>query len=207
MICPEVEEGEMSDLENVQDYTEKLKKIFPPEVRIDSLNGRMKPSEKTQIMDRFSAGETDILVSTTVIEVGIDVPNASVIAIENAERFGMSQLHQLRGRVGRGQWQSYCIFLYTPGAAGEDEPDKKPRRLEILEKTNDGFKIAEEDLKLRGPGDLFGERQSGALGFVLADIYEDSSIMRKAAAYVDEVLTVDPDFTTPHMRQLDLRTI
>ena len=207
VICPEVEEGEMSDLENVQDYTEKLKKIFPPEVRIDSLNGRMKPSEKTQIMDRFSAGETDILVSTTVIEVGIDVPNASVIAIENAERFGMSQLHQLRGRVGRGQWQSYCIFLYTPGAAGEDEPDKKPRRLEILEKTNDGFKIAEEDLKLRGPGDLFGERQSGALGFVLADIYEDSSIMRKAAAYVDEVLTVDPDFTTPHMRQLDLRTI
>ena len=207
VICPEVEEGEMSELENVRDYTEKLRKIFPAEVKIDSLNGRMKPSEKTEIMERFSSGETDILVSTTVIEVGIDVPNATVIAIENAERFGMSQLHQLRGRVGRGQWQSYCVFLYTPGAAGDDDPDKKPRRLEILEKTNDGFKIAEEDLKLRGPGDLFGERQSGELGFVLADIYEDSSIMRKAAAYVDEVLSSDPEFETPHMRQLDFRTI
>ena len=207
VICPEVEEGEMSELENVQDYTEKLKKIFPPQIRIDSLNGRMKPADKTQIMERFSAGLTDILVSTTVIEVGIDVPNASVIAIENAERFGMSQLHQLRGRVGRGEWQSYCIFLFSPGAAGDGDPDKKPRRLEILEKTNDGFVIAEEDLKLRGPGDLFGERQSGALGFVLADIYEDSSIMKKAAAYVDEVLLSDPDFKTPRMRELNFRTI
>ena len=207
VICPEVEEGEMSELENVQDYTEKLKRVFPPQIRIESLNGRMKPAEKSQIMERFGAGQTDILVSTTVIEVGIDVPNASVIAIENAERFGMSQLHQLRGRVGRGEWQSYCIFLYSPGAAGEGDPDKKPRRLEILEKTNDGFVIAEEDLKLRGPGDLFGERQSGALGFVLADIYEDSSIMKKAAAYVDEVLLLDPDFKTPRMRELNFRTI
>ena len=207
VICPEVEEGEMSELENVQDYTEKLRKIFPPAVHIDSLNGRMKPAEKAEVMERFSKGQTDLLVSTTVIEVGIDVPNASVIAIENAERFGMSQLHQLRGRVGRGQWQSYCIFLFTPGAAGEEDQDKKPRRLEILEKTNDGFKIAEEDLKLRGPGDLFGERQSGALGFILADIYEDSAIMRKAATYVDEVLAADPQFETPHMRQLDFRSI
>ena len=202
-----ISSSERRRIENVRDYTEKLRKIFPAEVRIDSLNGRMKPSEKTEVMDRFSSGETDILVSTTVIEVGIDVPNATVIAIENAERFGMSQLHQLRGRVGRGQWQSYCVFLYTPGAAGDEDPDKKPRRLEILEKTNDGFKIAEEDLKLRGPGDLFGERQSGALGFVLADIYEDSAIMRKAAAHVEEVLLLDPEFETPHMRQLDLRTI
>ena len=207
VICPEVEEGEMSELENVQDYTEKLRKIFPPEVSIDSLNGRMKPKEKNEVMERFSEGKTDLLVSTTVIEVGIDVPNASVIAIENAERFGMSQLHQLRGRVGRGQWQSYCIFLFTPGAAGGSDPDQKPRRLEILEKTNDGFVIAEEDLKMRGPGDLFGERQSGALGFVLADIYEDSSIMRKAAAYVEEVLAADPQFEMPSMRKLDLRTI
>ena len=205
VICPEVEEGVMSELENVQDYTEKLRRIFPPEVRIESLNGRMKPAEKNEIMERFGAAQTDILVSTTVIEVGIDVPNASVIVIENAERFGMSQLHQLRGRVGRGQWQSYCVFLYTEGTEGEGAG--KPKRLEILEKTNDGFKIAEEDLKLRGPGDLFGERQSGELGFVLADIYEDSAIMQKAAAYVDEVLAVDPDFKTPHMRQLDFRTI
>jgi ATP-dependent DNA helicase RecG len=207
VICPEVEEGEMSELENVQDYTEKLRKIFPSEVRIDSLNGRMKPKEKTDVMERFSEGRTDILVSTTVIEVGIDVPNASVIAIENAERFGMSQLHQLRGRVGRGKWQSYCIFLFTPGSAGGEDPGKKPKRLEILEKTNDGFVIAEEDLKLRGPGDLFGERQSGALGFVLADIYEDSSIMKKAAAYVDEVLLTDPGFEIPSLRKLDFRTI
>ena len=207
VICPEVEEGEMSELENVRDYTEKLKAIFPKEVRIDSLNGRMKPSEKTEVMERFASGETDILVSTTVIEVGIDVPNASVIVIENAERFGMSQLHQLRGRVGRGKWQSYCVFLFSPGAAGAEAPDRKPRRLEILEKTNDGFVIAEEDLKLRGPGDLFGERQSGALGFVLADIYEDSSIMKKAAGYADEVLSADPHFETPHMRQLDVRSI
>ena len=207
VICPEVEEGELTGLENVQDYTEKLRKIFPPEIRIDSLNGRMKPREKNDVMERFMRGETDILVSTTVIEVGIDVPNASVIAIENAERFGMSQLHQLRGRVGRGKWQSYCIFLFTPGAAGGDDPGKKPRRLEILEKTNDGFVIAEEDLKLRGPGDLFGERQSGALGFVLADIYEDSTIMKKAAAYVDEVLTSEPGFELLSMRKLDFRTI
>ena len=158
-------------------------------------------------MERFSEGRTDILVSTTVIEVGIDVPNASVSAIENAERFGMSQLHQLRGRVGRGKWQSYCIFLFTPGSAGGEDPGKKPKRLEILEKTNDGFVIAEEDLKLRGPGDLFGERQSGALGFVLADIYEDSSIMKKAAAYVDEVLLTDPGFEIPSLRKLDFRTI
>ena len=207
VICPEVEEGVMSGLENVQDYTEKLRKIFPDEIRIESINGRMKPAEKNEIMERFSAAQTDILVSTTVIEVGIDVPNASVIAIENAERFGMSQLHQLRGRVGRGQWQSYCIFLYTQDAEGEGGSSGKPKRLEILEKTNDGFKIAEEDLKLRGPGDLFGVRQSGELGFVLADIYEDSSIMRKAAAYVDEVLAADPDFSTPHMRKLDFRSI
>ena len=207
VICPEVEEGEMSELENVKDYTEKLRKIFPPEVKIDSLNGRMKPKEKTEVMERFSSGETDLLVSTTVIEVGIDVPNATVIAIENAERFGMSQLHQLRGRVGRGKWQSYCIFLYTPGAAGGDDPSKKPRRLEILERTNDGFVIAEEDLKLRGPGDLFGERQSGELGFILADIYEDSSIMKKAASYVEEVLAADPSFELPSMRRPDFRSI
>ena len=207
VICPEVEEGEMSELENVQDYTQKLREIFPPQIRIDSLNGRMKPAEKTAVMERFGAAQTDILVSTTVIEVGIDVPNASVIVIENAERFGMSQLHQLRGRVGRGKWQSYCIFLFTPGAEGDDNPGQKPKRLAILEKTNDGFKIAEEDLKLRGPGDLFGERQSGALGFILADIYEDSSIMKKAADYVDVVLAADPQFETPHMRRLDLRSI
>ncbi len=203
IICPEVEEGEMSDLENVTDYTEKIRSIFPSNVRIDMLHGKMKPQDKNDVMDRFKDHSVDILVSTTVIEVGIDVPNASVILIENAERFGMSQLHQLRGRVGRGKWQSYCIFLYRP----KDSEDGKPKRLDILEHSNDGFKIAEEDLKMRGPGDLFGVRQSGDLGFVLADIYDDANVMQMAASYVDEVLTKDPNYSPRHMRMLDFRTI
>ena len=205
IICPEVEEGENSTLQNVTDYAKRLQRAVPDGVSVDMLHGRMKPAEKNEIMERFIRHETDILVSTTVIEVGIDVPNASVILIENAERFGMSALHQLRGRVGRGKWQSYCIFMYTKGAGGD--PGKKPRRLEILEHNNDGFVIAEEDLKMRGPGDLFGERQSGDLGFILADIYEDNRIMQKAAAYVDEVLARDPDYEPAQMRRLDVRTI
>ena len=187
IICPAVEEGELTDIENVADYTERLRKVMPETVQLASLNGRMKPAEKNRIMTAFAAHEIDILVSTTVIEVGINVPNATVILIENAERFGLSQLHQLRGRVGRGKEQSYCIFLY----AGEGE---KPKRLEILEQSNDGFFIAQEDLKLRGPGDLFGVRQSGELGFVLADIYEDADILKKAAVCADEVLQNTPDY-------------
>ncbi len=202
VICPEVEEGEMSDLENVTDYTEKLRSSLPSDIRIDMLHGRMKPQEKNEIMDRFKHHESDILVSTTVIEVGIDVPNASVILIENAERFGMSQLHQLRGRVGRGKWQSYCIFLYSSQGS-----QTKPERLNILEHTNDGFKVAEEDLRLRGPGDLFGVRQSGDLGLVLADIYDDANVMQKAASYVDEVLAKDPAYSLSSMKMLDFRTI
>lgn len=204
IICPAVEESEaegMADLENVRDYTEKIRKVFPPAIRIASLNGRMKPAEKNHIMDEFSAHNIDILVSTTVIEVGINVPNATVILIENAERFGLSQLHQLRGRVGRGKWQSYCVFLYS------ETLEKKPKRLEILEKSNDGFYIAEEDLKLRGPGDMFGVRQSGELGFRVADIYEDAGTLQKAAAYADEVLQKNPDYELPGRRQLDLRSI
>lgn len=211
VICPEVDEGEMDTLENVTDCARKLREIFPDDIRVASLHGRMKPQEKNAVMERFAHHEIDILVSTTVIEVGIDVPNASVILIENSERFGMSQLHQLRGRVGRGKWQSYCVFLYTPRAecnCGEGNPEGgKPRRLEILEHTNDGFKVAEEDLKLRGPGDLYGVRQSGDLGFVLADIYEDSEFMKEAAACVDEMLIEDPAFETDDMRRLDFRTI
>ena len=183
--------------------------MFPPQVRIASLHGRMKPAEKKAVMDAFAAHETDLLVSTTVIEVGIDVPNATVILIENAERFGMSSLHQLRGRVGRGREQSYCIFLYG-GAAQE-----KPERLEVLEHTNDGFKVAEEDLRLRGPGDLFGYRQSGDLGFVLGDIYRDARIMQKAAAYADEVVAKGEERTSPippedlfgGAKEIDFRTI
>ena len=201
VICPAVEENGMEQMENVTDYAENLRKTLPETVRIAELNGRMKPSEKNRIMDAFAAHETDLLVSTTVIEVGINVPNATCILIENAERFGLSQLHQLRGRVGRGQWQSYCIFLYS------ETLKEKPRRLAILEKTNDGFEIAEQDLKLRGPGDLFGVRQSGEMGFHLADIYEDADILTKASAYADEILERDPDFHGEGLREVDFRSI
>lgn len=200
VICPEVEEGELTGLENVTDYTEKLRKIFPNDVRIDSLNGRMKPAEKDAVMLKFEQHGTDILISTTVIEVGINVPNATVMVIENAERFGLSQLHQLRGRVGRGKFQSYCVFIYS--GSGE-----KPKRLEILEHTNDGFKIAEEDLKMRGPGDVFGTRQSGDLGFVLADIYDDSDVMKTAAHFVSEKLRDDPGYTNGRVKPVDFRSI
>ncbi len=174
IICPMVEEREEGDLENVAIYTEELREIFPPSVQIEGLHGKMKPAQKDEIMERFAAGETDILVSTTVIEVGIDVPNSTVIMIENAERFGLAQLHQLRGRVGRGSAQSYCILM-----TGQESKEAK-ERLSVLAGSNDGFYIAEEDLKLRGQGDLFGIRQSGDQLFALADIFEDAAVLRQA---------------------------
>ncbi len=174
IICPMVEESEESDLENVAIYTEELKSIFPPTVRIEGLHGKMKPVQKDEIMERFAAGGTDILVSTTVIEVGIDVPNSTVIMIENAERFGLAQLHQLRGRVGRGSAQSYCILM-----TGQESKEAR-ERLSVLAGSNDGFYIAEEDLKIRGQGDLFGIRQSGSQLFALADIFDDAEILRQA---------------------------
>ena len=202
VICPAVEENEALDnVQNVTDYTAMLQRSLPEEISIASLNGRMKSSEKQRVMQEFADHHVDILVSTTVIEVGINVPNASVILIENAERFGLSQLHQLRGRVGRGRWQSYCIFMYSSAI------QNKPKRLEILEKSNDGFYIAEQDLKLRGPGDLFGVRQSGEMGFHLADIYEDADELTKAASYADEVLAKNPDFQTPFRKEIDFRSI
>ena len=197
VICPAVEEGEMQELENVADYTEKIRAALPGELRIASMTGRMRPEEKTAVMKELSEGRTDILVSTTVIEVGINVPNATVILIENAGRFGLSQLHQLRGRVGRGQEQSYCMFLYSE--------KEKPERLSILE--HNGFAIAEQDLKTRGPGDLFGVRQSGIPQFVLADLYEDSDVMKDAAACADEILREDPDFHIADERTVDYSTI
>ena len=182
VICPMIEKSEESDLENVEDYTEKLRSIFPPSIQIASLHGKMKPQEKNRIMDLFAMGEIDILVSTTVIEVGVNVPNATVMMIENAERFGLAGLHQIRGRVGRGKHQSYCIFI--DGANSE----KSQKRLNILNQSNDGFYIAEQDLKLRGPGDLFGLRQSGEMQFRLADIYQDSEILIKADKICERIL-------------------
>ena len=178
-ICPMVEEGEMEGLENVEDYTEKLRAALPPAVRVACLHGKMRPSDKNRIMEDFAAGNTDVLVSTTVIEVGINVPNATVMLVENAERFGLAQLHQLRGRVGRGEHQSYCIFINT------NDKKETRERLEILNHSNDGFYIAGEDLRLRGPGDLFGIRQSGDLQFKLGDIYNDAALLKQASDCVD----------------------
>ena len=174
IICPMVEESENTEAENVLDYAASLREVMPPSVRIAHLHGKMRPAQKNQIMEGFAAGEIDILVSTTVIEVGINVPNATVMMIENAERFGLAQLHQLRGRVGRGKAQSYCIFM-----AGN--PSKETmERLRVIEGSNDGFYVARKDLELRGPGDLFGIRQSGDLFFQLADIYQDARELQEA---------------------------
>lgn len=188
VICPLVEESEMLEAENVIDYSEKLKTELSRQIRVEYLHGRMKAKEKDAVMERFAGGKIDVLVSTTVIEVGINVPNATIMMVENAERFGLAQLHQLRGRVGRGEHQSYCIFVNGSGS------DEKNKRLEILNKSNDGFYIAAEDLKLRGPGDMFGIRQSGMLDFAIGDIYTDASVLREAAAAAEDILKNDPEF-------------
>lgn len=185
VICPMVEESEEVEAENVIEYTEHLKESLPDNISVEFLHGKMKPKEKNDVMERFSNGEMQILVSTTVVEVGVNVPNATVMMVENAERFGLAQLHQLRGRVGRGEHQSYCIFVC--GSSSKEAWE----RLEILNKSNDGFFIAGEDLKLRGPGDIFGIRQSGDLDFKLGDIYTDASILKAAAEAVKELQEKD----------------
>lgn len=174
IICPMVEASENVEAENVVEYREGLREFFPEDVVITCLHGKMTGPEKNDIMDDFSQGKIDILVSTTVIEVGINNPNATVIMIENAEKFGLAQLHQLRGRVGRGEFQSYCIMLCAT------ERKEALDRLNVLNQSNDGFFIANEDLKLRGPGDFFGIRQSGEVLFALGDIYSDADILKQA---------------------------
>ncbi len=192
VICPMVEASDegMEELENVTDYGEKLKSTLPPDIHVEILHGKMKPADKKRIMEAFAAGDVHVLVSTTVIEVGINVPKATVMMIENAERFGLAQLHQLRGRIGRGAEQSYFIFINC------SDKEKSMDRLKILNRSNDGFYIAEEDLKLRGPGDLFGIRQSGAMEFRLADIYQDSEILKKISMTVDRLLLEDENLET-----------
>ena len=196
VICPMVEEGESEDMENVVDYTEKLRAVLPPSVQVAYLHGKMRPADKNRIMEQFAAKEIDVLVSTTVIEVGINVPNATVMMVENAERFGLAQLHQLRGRVGRGEFQSYCIFIST------SDTKETMERLQILNHSNDGFHIASEDLKLRGPGDIFGIRQSGEFAFVLGDIYTDANILKEASDAVEQLLVSDPELTDDDNRAL-----
>lgn len=197
IICPTVEFTEAIEGENVIDYCDTLKNIFPPYINIEYLHGKMKPAMKNEIMDRFAKNEIQILVSTTVVEVGVNVPNATVMMIENAERFGLAGLHQLRGRVGRGKYQSYCIFINA------SETKKASERLEILNHSNNGFEIANEDLKLRGPGDFFGVRQSGDMEFKLGDIYSDASILKTAADMVNRIENDEIEVSDEEKQRLD----
>ena len=187
VICPMVEESEEIEAENVIEYTERLREALPLDVRVEYLHGKMKPKEKNLVMEQFANGEIQVLVSTTVVEVGVNVPNATVMMVENAERFGLAQLHQLRGRVGRGKHQSYCIFVC--GSSSKEAWE----RLEILNKSNDGFFIAAEDLKLRGPGDIFGIRQSGDMDFKLGDIFTDANVLKEAAEAVKKLTDKEVD--------------
>ncbi len=195
VICPMVEESEMIEAENVLDYTKLLREKLPG-LTVEYLHGKLKAKEKNRIMEEFAAGRIQILVSTTVVEVGVNVPNATVMLIENAERFGLAQLHQLRGRVGRGREQSYCIMVDASGDAD------KNKRLQVLNHSNDGFFIASEDLRLRGPGDIFGLRQSGDMEFRLADIYTDAVTLKKVSEDVDALLSEDENLKRPEHEAL-----
>ena len=188
VVCPMVEENEaLHDVENVTDYTGLLREKLNTKIRVEMIHGKMKADQKQEIMEQFAKGNIDVLVSTTVIEVGINVPNATVMLVENAERFGLAQLHQLRGRIGRGKEQSYCIFM------NHSEKPENNKRLKILNDSNDGFYIAEQDLKLRGPGDLFGIRQSGLMEFKIADVYQDAALLKKISQTVDHLLAEDEE--------------
>lgn len=198
VICPMVEASEMIEAENVVDYTKTLREALPG-ISVEFLHGKMKPKEKNAIMERFACGEVKILVSTTVIEVGVNVPNATVMMIENAERFGLAQLHQLRGRVGRGKYQSYCIMVEASDKDGTKE------RLDILTQSNDGFFIASEDLRLRGPGDIFGIRQSGDLEFKLGDIFTDANLLKTVSEEVKRLFFEDPELEKEEHLELKVK--
>ena len=193
VVYPLIEESEALDFKNLTEGYEYISASFPlPKYRVSIVHGKLKPAEKDAEMERFVRNETQIMVATTVIEVGVNVPNASVMVIESAERFGLSQLHQLRGRVGRGSEQSYCILL-----TGNKMSNDTRTRMETMVRTNDGFEIAEVDLKLRGPGDLMGTQQSGVLALKIADIVKDQEILKAARAYAIDLLKADPDLLQP----------
>ena len=191
IVCPMVEENDQlpDERKAVTEYAKKLQSEVFPDLKVAFVHGKMKPKEKDAVMAAFAAHETDILVSTTVIEVGVDVPNAAVMVIENAERFGLSQLHQLRGRVGRGKHQSYCILI------SDNRNEETRQRLKVMTKTTDGFQIAEEDLRLRGPGDFFGLRQHGLPGLRVADLGCDTRLLAEAQSAADGLLAEDPALT------------
>jgi ATP-dependent DNA helicase RecG len=191
IVYPLIEESEAMDLKNALEEFEKVKKDFP-EFQVGLLHGRMKPAEKDEVMNRFRRNEIQILVSTTVIEVGVDVPNANIMLIEHAERFGLSQLHQLRGRVGRGNFKSFCVLML-----GYALSEEATRRAEIMEGTNDGFKIAEADLEMRGPGEFLGTRQSGLPGFKMANLVRDLKILQDAREAAFDLISSDPDLKKP----------
>ena len=197
VVYPLIEESEAIDLKAATDMARRLQIEVFPDLVVGLLHGRLSFEAKDDIMQRFKAGEIHVLVSTTVIEVGIDVPNASVMLIEHAERFGLSQLHQLRGRVGRGPWKSYCILL-TSGKLGDDAQ----RRVEVMVETNDGFKIAEVDLQLRGPGEFFGTRQSGLPEFRVADLLRDAALLEEARRDALTIVAADPELRAPEHRGL-----
>ncbi|MFA6884558.1 MAG: ATP-dependent DNA helicase RecG, partial [Paludibacteraceae bacterium] len=192
VVYPLIQESEKSDYQNLEAGYEKMKEIFTePQYRISMVHGKMKPAEKEEQMQLFASGQTQILVATTVIEVGVNVPNASVMVIESAERFGLSQLHQLRGRVGRGVDQSYCVLISSPKLSKESR-----QRMEIMVRTNDGFEISEADLKMRGPGDLEGTQQSGIpFNLKIANLATDGQILQQARDLAQEVLDEDPDLS------------
>jgi ATP-dependent DNA helicase RecG len=193
LVYPLIEESEKMDYKDLMDGYESVVRAFPlPDYRVSIVHGKMKAADKEYEMNRFSRGETQILVATTVIEVGVNVPNASVMVIESAERFGLSQLHQLRGRVGRGAEQSYCILMTGPKVSAESK-----ERIATMLRTNDGFEIADADLRLRGPGDLQGTRQSGVMDLRLADLVEDAHLLQVARKCADELLSQDPALTAP----------
>ena len=195
IICPMIDEGR-NDMASVTQYAEKLRTRWLPGYRIAALHGRMRPKEKEQAMASFSRGETNVLVSTTVVEVGVDVPNATVMLIENAERYGLSQLHQLRGRVGRGTHQSYCILI------SDAQNEEALSRLGVMCRTNDGFRIADADLKLRGPGDFFGNRQHGLPALKIADTASDMACLNQAQEAAHAILAADPALALPEHRAL-----
>ena len=192
IVCPMVEQSDdaaSDDRKAVTAYAKMLQEEVFPDLKVAYVHGKMKPKEKEAVMAAFAAGESHILVSTTVIEVGVDVPNAAVMVVENAERFGLSQLHQLRGRVGRGQWQSYCILI------SDNRNEETRERLKVMTRTADGFKIAEEDLRLRGPGDFFGVRQHGLPGLKVADLGCDTQLLQEAQQAALTLLEADPELT------------
>jgi ATP-dependent DNA helicase RecG len=191
VICPLIDESDKLQVRAAEQMAEHLQKDVFPDLRVGLLHGRMKPAEKEAVMDAFRAGELDILVSTTVIEVGVDVPNAAAIVIEDADRFGLAQLHQLRGRVGRSEHQSYCVLIANP------KSDDGQRRMEIMTRTNNGFLIAEEDLRIRGPGEIYGTRQSGMPSFRVADLVKDMRLLEVARQEAFHLLEQDPDLSRP----------